>query len=211
MAAIMENQNQMDSVAGVYKGGFFKSRHRLSWRAPIIVGALIKTFALSQLATIVDIGCAIGDYVAEFNKRGYQSYGLEGSEAAKPFFVSPNISVWDIREPLLFDADYSLAISLEVAEHIELEYATTYTQNLTRLSDTILITAAPPGQKGHGHVNCQEKGWWEAEFKNFGYLREIALEDSFKANLVKWKHRKEVNVYANNVLVFQNLKSKRIK
>lgn len=200
----MENQIKMDNVAGTYKGGFFKNRHRLSWRAPIVVDALVRTFQLTQLSTVIDIGCAIGDYVAEFNKKGYQAYGLEGSEAARPFFVSPNVSVCDIREPLIFKADYSLAISLEVAEHIAPEYATTYVENLTRLSDTILITAAPPGQKGHGHVNCQEKGWWEAEFKQLNYLRDIALEDLFRANLAAWKHRKEVNVYAHNVLIFKN-------
>lgn len=196
----------MKKVKDTYKGGFFKNRHRLSWRAPFIVNALIETFNLNRSHTIIDAGCAIGDYVKEFEDQGFTTYGLEGSESAKPFFVSKNISVLDLREPISEEHfGYSLAFSLEVAEHIEPQFSRTYIENLTKLSNTILITAAPPGQKGHGHVNCQTKGWWESEFKIFGYARHKELEQKFSEKLASVSHRKEINVYAKNVIVFKEV------
>lgn len=196
----------MKKVKDTYKGGFFKNRHRLSWRAPFIVNALIETFNLTRTHTIIDAGCAIGDYVKEFEDCGYMAYGLEGSESAKPFFVSKHISVLDLRKPISEEHfGYSLAFSLEVAEHIEPQFSRVYVENLTKLSKTILITAAPPGQKGHGHVNCQLKGWWESEFKIFGYARCKELEQKFSEKLARVSHRKEINVYAKNVIVFKEV------
>lgn len=198
----------MDPVSNIYKGGFFKNRHRLEWRAPIVCQAIAKVFKLKTgtPSTIIDVGCAIGEYVKWFNENGYLAWGIEGSNASQEFWLTPQISVTDIREPLpdaVNKYHYNLAMSLEVAEHIEPEYTETYLENLTRLSETILITAAPPGQKGHGHVNCQEKGWWEAEMKNLWFKRNRNLEQLFVQELEPIKHRKEVNVYAKNCMIFQ--------
>jgi hypothetical protein len=90
----------MERVSTVYKGGFFKNRYKLSWRSEHLCGAVIKTFNLKQNNTIIDAGCAIGDYVQWFNGNGYCAWGIEGSQAAKEFMVTNRHSIWDLRIPL---------------------------------------------------------------------------------------------------------------
>lgn len=207
----MSNElNEIKPVKNVYKGGFFKNRHRLSWRAPIVTAALVETFNLDPAYhTIIDVGCAIGDYVKELGDMGFLSCGIEGSIAAKEFFVTPNVSIWDLRQPIekfipegIRGTKVDLVFSLEVAEHIEAFYSGVYLDNLCYFSDTILMTAAQPGQKGHGHVNCQPKEYWVEKMKRRGYQRQKNIEDEFAGMLKSKTNRREVLVYANNVLVF---------
>lgn len=195
----------MKPLEQTYKGNFFAKRNKLSWRAPIVCDAIENVFDLNRKRKdkILDVGCAIGDYVKEFKKRGYISCGWEGSAEARKYACT-KISIVDIREPLekQFGVFWDACMSLEVAEHIEPEYAQTFVKNLCMLSDKILITAAPPGQGGHGHYNCQEKSYWESLFQEEGFFRSIAKEEIFKNTLTPFLHRKEMSVYARNALVF---------
>jgi len=208
----------IEPVENMYKGGFFKNRKSLSWRAPIVVEALINTFRLDpKKDTVIDVGCAIGDYVAKLEELGFGVYGIEGSKAAEEFFVSDKIAVWDLRKPLIlgghFLAPYSLAFSLEVAEHISPFHADTYIDNLCSLSDTILISAATPGQKGHGHVNCVPKDYWMKKFRERGYINMRGLENRWQSELGAYRTKKELSSYIKNVIVFkrQNPREKSIQ
>jgi|GEM_PF-1838628 len=198
----------MEKVSNVYKGGFFKNRHRLSWRAPIVGQALIDTFNLPVNSHIIDVGCAIGDYVKWLNENGMKANGIEGSQAAQEFFVTSSIIVHDLRTPLelgLAQFKYDLAFSLEVAEHIEPEYTHQYIENLKELSNTILISAASPGQKGHGHVNCKPRSYWIDMFKEHGFVNVKGYEITWKGLLFPLRNRKELSSYIRNVLVFERV------
>ena len=101
-------------------------------------------------------------------------------------------------------------MSLEVAEHIEPEYAEQYVINLCSFGDLILLTAAPPGQGGHGHVNCQPKRYWEKLFGWNGYLRVNYYEARLRAELHPWHKKKGIKAYYDNCMVFKKLKGNRI-
>jgi len=201
----------LNSVSGTYKGGFFKNRKSLSWRAPYVCEALAKTYDLLQYKgnTIVDVGCAIGDYVKWFNDSGYVAWGIEGSQAAEEFMVTDQVSIWDLRYTLNMgscESKYDLAFSLEVAEHIEIEYAKIYVDNLILLSDNILISAAAPGQKGHGHVNCAPRQFWINLFKEKGFSNMKEYENRWKTNLGSFgRTKKELSSYYKNVICFQRM------
>lgn len=207
---------EMEPVSNMYKGGFFKNRHKLSWRAPIVAKALINTFKLEpEKSAIVDVGCGIGDYVAELKGLGLNSWGIEGSEAAKEFFVTSRISIFDLRKSLIddttdMDTRFDLAFSLEVAEHIHPDYADVYVDNLCSLSDDVLISAAIPGQKGHGHVNCAPKNYWLKKFKEFGYVNMRGLENNWKSELGQYRTKKELSSYIKNVIVFRRKNARKI-
>lgn len=193
----------MKHLHDIYKSSFFSRRYRLGWRVPLVCDAIIGTFNLNIDSSIIDVGCAIGEYVAGFNKRGITAEGIEGSKSAIDFFESPDIYVLDLRKPLPLKTRYSLCMSLEVAEHIEPEYADQYIKNLISLSDKILITAAPPGQGGHYHVNCQDHNYWTLKFLEYGYIRKHKKESVFKSLLYKASYRKEIVCYINNVMIFE--------
>ena len=60
--------------------------------------------------------------------------------------------------------------SLEVAEHIPLQSADGFVENLVRHSDGIIFfSAAPPGQGGEFHVNEQPYDYWRQKFRRHGY------------------------------------------
>jgi len=193
-------------VENTYKGGFFKNRHRLSWRAPIVGEALVKTFDLEAGQSVVDVGCAIGDYVKWFDDNGYEGWGIEGSAAAEEFMVTGQVTIWDLREILFIkakDKKFDLAFSLEVAEHIEPFYSDIYIQNLCLLSNTVLISAASPGQKGHGHVNCVTRQFWIDAFKRHNYINMKGFENRWREALVPYRTKKELSSYFKNVICFR--------
>lgn len=195
----------MKPLEEIYKGGFFKGRHRLDWRKEYVCEGVRVAFNMVEGSSVIDVGCAIGEYVKYFREAfHFIAAGIEGSEAAIPFLVTDGIHILDLREKLpSFLPRFTVCISLEVAEHIEPEYAEQYVDNLVGLSDQILITAAKPGQGGHHHVNCQMPRYWEAKFFRRGFHRSHLREDMFKEILSPMSHRKELNVYRQNVMIFR--------
>lgn len=194
------------AVHTVYPQRFFKKRSSLSWRAPIVCKALIDTFKLYKGAKVLDLGCGIADYVHHFNQNGIWAKGIEGSCNVLPYLVDKNVDIHDLRLSLkkeITPSFYTLAYSLEVAEHIEKQYADTYLDNLCWASNTVLITAAPPGQEGHGHVNCQFKQWWSDKMNERNYARRKDLEGIFARSIYQQKNKREVTVYAKNVMIFK--------
>ena len=197
----------MKPLSDIYKNSFFGKRNKLQWRVNPLCSAVIKTFGLTQMDSIVDAGCAIGDFIKGFKDAGLTAYGLEGSISAFDFLVTDDIYLVDLRE-LISENHYiseflSAAISLEVAEHIEPEFAQNYVKNLCFFSNHILISAAPPGQKGHHHVNCQPKEYWEDLFKQEGFKRSPEKEEIFRNELKDFKKKKGLSGYYNNVLIFE--------
>lgn len=193
----------MKPLEEIYKGSFFGKRDRLNWRAPLVCGAAMITFELNGASSVIDVGCATGEYVARFNSLGVFAEGIEGSKNAIQFLQTENVYIADLRFKVNIGRVYTLCMSLEVAEHIEEEYSDQYVDNLIKLSKSILITAAPPGQGGHHHVNCRPKDYWVEKFACHDYGRNNKKEEQFKRLLAPFKHRKEINVYRKNVLVFE--------
>lgn len=191
----MDDNTPLESI---YKGGFFKNRHKLSWRVDPVCEAIEKAF---KFKSIVDVGCAIGDIVKGFQDRGYVAYGIEGSEAANPFLVTNNIKFHDLRLPLLKDEFrlFDMVLCLEVAEHIEPEYAAQFVKTLTGLGSQILVSIAPPGQGGHHHVNCREIGYWDILFDGYGFKR---YDHKTRSVIEAWKPYKDkpgIKAYYHNL------------
>ena len=189
----------MISLKNIYKGGFFKKRHNMQWRAPIFCEAVQSVF---KIKSVMDVGCAIGDFVYEFRKRNIVADGIEGSEACAPFFIAPDhISVIDVRVPFSFTVDtkYDLCMCLEVAEHIEPKYVKIFIENLQSLSDSILISMAPPGQAGHYHVNCQTVEYWDVLFSIWKFKRYDMWADEIKKKIYPYRHKPGLKAYYNNL------------
>lgn len=195
----------MKDLNEIYKKSFFGRRYKLHWRAPIFCRAVVSEI---DFKNVIDVGCADGDIAKEWLVSGFDSYGMEGSDGAKEFSVLPSDrQIWyDIRVPLgdKSELKFDLVVSLEVAEHIEPEYADVYVDNLIRLSrGSILLSAAPPGQGGHYHVNCQTPGYWEAKFEGHGYYRNKSVEDGIKYRIAPWKNAAGIKAFYHNLLYFQ--------
>lgn len=205
---------QMEELRNIYKKRFFARRNSMNWRAPIMAKAIIDMFNPSS---IIDVGCATGDILRAIEEMDGNVVirGIEGSDQAIEYFEVnfDRIFVLDLRFSislhdvgLIVPAD--LCMSLEVAEHIEPEYAEQYVNNLCNFSDRILLTAAPPGQGGHHHVNCQFPSYWERLFNSFGFIWDIDTTLEFKRQLKPWAHKKGIKAYYDNALYFYRDDSK---
>jgi hypothetical protein len=195
---------EKQQLCNIYKGGFFKNRHKMMWRVPIFCDAVIDVF---RPESVIDMGCAIGDFVKGLADKGITSLGVEGSIACKPFLVSPAVIFKDLREPLNpgFNFPFDLCMCLEVAEHIEPEYSTMLVKNLCSVSSNVLISAAPPGQKGHHHVNCQEIEYWDNRFMDFNYVRDDSKSDEVIKLLSGYKHKPGIKAYCENLHFYTSI------
>lgn len=142
-----------------------------------IVPILTKLF---NPQSVIDVGCGLGTFLHIFQKNGVSKiHGLDGSWVNKEL-LSRNIDISNFEEVNLEQTyksnyKYDLAISLEVAEHISPDYASNFVETLTKLSDIIIFSAAPPYQGGQNHINEQWPDFWEELFFEKDYVMIDAI------------------------------------
>ncbi|MBD2078130.1 methyltransferase domain-containing protein [Phormidium sp. FACHB-592] len=126
-----------------------------------------------QPQSVVDVGCGLGAWLSVFRELGIQDYlGVDGDYVDRSQLQIPveAFSAKDLTQPLRLDRRFDLAISLEVAEHLPAESASTLIESLIKLSDVVLFSAAVPFQGGTGHLNEQWMGYWVKLFQQYGYV-----------------------------------------
>ncbi len=130
--------------------------------------------------------------------------GLEGSLTARNLLLVPQslVTTHDLRTPYTTTKKFDVAVSIEVAEHIEPEHADTYLNTLTKLSDTIYLTAAPPGQAGTGHFNCQPQEYWKQKLSSKGYSYCPTITEQLKQQQ-KISTMKNGSYLHKNLMVFK--------
>lgn len=163
-------------------------------------------YILAQLKpkSIVDFGCGEGRWLMEAkrNNANIEVLGLDGYYVDRDRLqISQDefIEV-DLRKKIEFLQKYDLAISTEVAEHIEEEYVDIFLDNLTRASDCILFSAAIPGQGGRHHVNEQWQSYWVKKFENLGYKADFSIRNYFwkNSNINAWR-RQNMLIFSKNL------------
>lgn len=104
---------------------------------------------------VLDVGCATGELLCDFRRRGYQCFGVEPDPKAAEFARQQGLTVWtgDIRNVPQDSGPYSLIVFWHVVEHIyHLRSALERTREL--LSDDGKIVIALPNPKS---LDC---GWY---------------------------------------------------
>jgi len=156
--------------------------------------------------TVVDVGCGTGALLEALQRKGCQVFGLEYSEAAFQYCRERGLDVRKFnleRDTLLDDRTFDVAISLEVAEHLPKKTARRYVDLLTRLSNVIVFTAAPPGQSGLGHINEQPPSYWTSKFQALGFTYDAELSERWREN---WRDRVVVVWWFHqNLMVFRRI------
>lgn len=112
----------------------------------------------------------------------------------------------DLEKPLTWiDRKYDVAMSLEVAEHLSPERADSFVEDLTRLSDVVLFSAAITGQGGTHHVNEQYMSYWVEKFGSHDYRPFDFIRPRIQDN-------KKIPVwYRQNIIVFAKRSSEQYK
>jgi SAM-dependent methyltransferase len=172
------------------------------WFVPL----LKETFKFSSF---IDVGCGTGHYLLYCQKMGVSDvFGIEGSPFAfKHLLVANNLVVkHDLRNVYQFERRWDIAISIEVAEHIDLVDTDNYIRILCDAADVVVITAAPLGQGGTRHINEHSLEWWSNKFSRCGYKYDLASVDKMIAGM---KNAGSVGKYVTswfepNIMVFRH-------
>ena len=184
-----------------YTHDFYANRDSATrYAAETILGLLLTQ--IPPVRSAIDIGCGVGTWLSVLtDTHGVTvTQGHDGDWVERDLLEIPQ----DCFEPLLLSKEmpavtrrYDLAISLEVAEHLPSERAADFVKYLTELSDTVLFSAAIPGQGGTGHVNEQWPSYWAELFGELGYR----CVDEIRSQI--WKDEKIPVWYRQNVLLFE--------
>jgi SAM-dependent methyltransferase len=170
---------------------------------------------LVKPSSVVDVGCGLGAWLAEFHARGIADIqGFDGSyvDRGKLMIDPQRFAPHDLEQPLRLDRRFDLAVCLEVAEHLPAASAATFVASLAQLSNVVLFSAATPGQGGSGHINEQWPEYWRERFENCGYEMIDCLRRPLWDNpRVKWWYRQNLFFYVerNSLAAYERLRQRR--
>jgi len=158
-------------------------------------------FILSLLhpKSVVDVGCGIGTWLKVFKDNGVtEILGIDSWYVDKNDLKidSADFIEYDLEESFKTEKKFDLAISLEVAEHLNVESADVFVKTLSELSDVLIFSAAIPNQGGQNHINEKEPEYWINKFKQNGFNVYDVLRPIF------WKNPNVDSWYKQNILVF---------
>lgn len=185
----------------IYNQHFFDRTLKLEESsAKAAVDILIKRFGSRS---VIDIGCGIGIYLKEFERQGIEILGYDGAPAAiKNSLVGNKIKLRDLSKPLKLRRKFDLCLCIEVAEHLPKTCENILISSLTGLSDTIIFTAATPGQGdlSIGHINERPHAYWKDKFRKLGFtykneITEELCEKMINEEVIWW--------VTKNLMVFQ--------
>ena len=160
---------------------------------------------LPMPSSLVDIGCGAGYWLAAAKRAGIPKLqGVDGILARQLVIEKEYILIADLAKDYshALPEKYDVALCLEVAEHLEENHASDFVKNLVDLSDTIVFSAAIPGQPGQHHVNCQWPDYWQNKFNRYGFY----CDDSIRWKL--WDDSEIEPWYRENILIARKDRNK---
>jgi SAM-dependent methyltransferase len=170
-------------------------RDRTEVSAARVVPMLIEWF---HPQSVIDVGCGHGQWLKAFVGAGVSDVmGVDGDyvDRSKLAITPEQFSVMDLNRPDPLNRVFDLAISLEVAEHLQPQAGRPFVQFLTSCSEIILFSAAIPGQPGNDHRNARWPGYWKSLFEAQGYVALDPLRP------ILWHDERVMMCYRQNVLL----------
>jgi len=158
-------------VRGVYDDSFYEAHSAASLRSARVYLSFLWRFA--QPASVLDVGCGRGAWLKACHELGStRLLGLDGEWNDQSGMIDGAIEYRsiDLNKPFGVPQKVDLAMSLEVAEHIEPSTAQQFVRCLTAASDMVLFSAACPKQGGTNHINEQPQSFWATLFAANGFF-----------------------------------------
>lgn len=180
-----------------YTKSFFSDlRNGAARSADAIIPVLLK---LVSVKSVVDVGCGQGTWLAAFQRFGVEDIlGVDGDYVDRSALEIPGdcFKALDLLKRFELGRTFDLAVSLEVAEHLDAGSAEGFVASITELAPVVLFSAAIPFQGGVHHVNEQWPDVWVSLFSKFGFVAiDCIRRHVWENDAVEWW-------YAQNSLIF---------
>lgn len=179
-----------------YTAQFFELQQKAVENSPQAVIPILLEY-IPRPASVVDVGCGTGEWLAEFKKSGADVLGLDGDYVSTSNLrIAPEEFVaTDLTQPIVCPRQFDLALCLEVAEHLPKRFAARLVASLCQLAPNVLFSAALPGQGGTHHVNEQWPQYWQALFRGCGY----EMQDVIRGRI--WENGAVAPWYRQNIFL----------
>lgn len=186
----------------LYGGDFYQSRNNKTYvAATTIIPIVLKLIKNVEIESVVDFGCGVGTWLKACKESGVKNVkGLDGKWVERKYLEisKEEFQEVDFENKIKLNQKFSLAISLEVAEHITPENSDIFIQSIVKSSDIVLFSAAIPGQLGVNHYNEQWQSYWVEKFKKHDYIVVDAIRP------VIWKDKSVPFWYRQNIFLYVN-------
>jgi SAM-dependent methyltransferase len=149
--------------------------------------------------SVLDVGCGRGTWLRVFRDHGVSEIvGIDGPHVPLNALEIPrdNFLACDLQQPIRVEGTFDLVVSLEVAEHLDKSFATTFVESLVAHAPVVLFSAAIPFQGGAGHVNEAWQSTWAERFAACGYTPVDAIRPRI------WRDERVAYWYAQNTLLY---------
>lgn len=180
----------------IYNAQFFENEGSHNFKSAEMIVPLV--LELVHPKNMIDVGCGVGPWVKVFQNHGVDSYGIDGDYVNKNQLLidEKNFLPWNLESRFDLNKKFDLAITLEVAEHLTPQRAVTFVEDLTKLSDVILFSAAITAQGGTNHINEQFQNYWVEIFKKHGFVAIDYLRPQI------WQDTRIEICYRQNILLY---------
>ena len=195
----MDNK-QAHAGEQAYDEKFYSGQKNGSFKSASAILPLVAK--LVHPRTVVDVGCGVGTWLAVWQKIfGSEIYGIDGDyvDRSQLLIDAENFHPANLEERITLQRRFDLAMTLEVAEHLTPARADSFVEDLTRLSDVILFSAAIPAQGGTNHVNEQWQSYWAQKFLRLGYVAVDCIRPQIwtRDDVELW-YRQNILLYAKS-------------
>jgi SAM-dependent methyltransferase len=152
----------------LYREAYFRDMDAL--HTPVYARLAETIYSRLKPASVIDVGCGTGGLLAAFASRGVRVHGLEGSRHAIAMSsLSDRIIRCNLERGVPYLGRFDVCFCIEVAEHLPARCGPSLVSGLATMSDLVVFSAAPPGQKGTHHVNLRPQSYWMTVFEEHGF------------------------------------------
>lgn len=187
------------NLGQIYGDSFYEGQMADSYKSATIYAQHLT--GLFQPGSVADIGCGRGTWLKAFREAGANRLvGFDGNWNSSGNLVDDTIEfiAADLNQAIGSpDGEkFDLAMSLEVAEHLEPASAPIFIESLTGLADVVMFGAAFTGQGGENHINERPHSYWAGLFRE----RRFVPYDFFRPHL--WGDQRVCFWYRQNTFLY---------
>ena len=138
-----------------------------------------------NVKTVLDIGCGEGHTAKYFAEKGCHVIAMDADHTAIRSAVYP-VVYHDLRKAQFSGGAIDMVYMSEFVEHLPEQFLPNLGETLLR-TDLVLMTFAPPGAEGIGHINLQTEDYWVDWFAQRGFRKDDGTTQAIRG-LAKYVH-----------------------
>lgn len=162
-----------------------------------LCNTIVELLKKKNISSVYDLGCGEGKYTKIIVENGIECSAYDGNPNT-PKITGGIGGILNLAKPIDLPK-VDCVLSLEVGEHIPKEYEQIFIDNICKLSSKMIILSwAIIGQKGTGHVNCQNNPYIIKQFENRGFRYNKEESVILRRSVFRL-------YFKNTIMVFDNM------